>query len=290
MSLFLLLPTLVLFFLVIFLYTWWRLRRQLHLHPTNSKSWLPAGFASKTHYVTNAEGQKIAYWYFPVKSPKAVVILIHGYHDPGGKALMSCHVEYLHRAGYSTVLLDLRAHGESEGEKITMGVEEWKDVEAVYDVVKQLPENRKYKIGFMGISMGATIALIMAGASRKGDFVVASVPFKSLTSLYIYQLQRMRLPVSLFLPLTKLAAYLEFPKTRRLYIAAQQIKNIHVPVLLVSAAKDHDVNPQDAIDLYDLAHEPKDLWRVDCSHDVYRVYKREFENRVLSFLQCAVKQ
>jgi alpha-beta hydrolase superfamily lysophospholipase len=124
-----------------FFYTWYRFHQKLNIHVIAEVRPMPQGWPSQARFVTNEKNQKIAYWYFPVSNPKAVVILIHEYSNPGGKAQMLGHAEYLYRAGYSTVLLDLRSFGESEGDKITLGIDEWKDVDVVYDEVMSLPEN-----------------------------------------------------------------------------------------------------------------------------------------------------
>ena len=106
----------------LFFYTWYRLHEKLHLHAVGEQRNLPQGWKAETQFVTNKDNQNIAFWYFPVGNPKAVVLLIPGYDNPGGKAQMLGHAEYLHEAGYSTVLIDLRSFGESDGNKINLGV------------------------------------------------------------------------------------------------------------------------------------------------------------------------
>ncbi len=107
-----------------------------------------------------SDGVKISSWYMPIKNPKAVLILVDGYKETNEEKIrMFGHAEYLRKAGYSCILIDLRSFGESEGNKITFGVNEWKEVEAAYDYMRSLTENKNKKIGFLGISMGGVVSI-----------------------------------------------------------------------------------------------------------------------------------
>lgn len=269
----------------VFVYTHQRLQAMLNIHAGQEPKELPPGTQPETIFVVNADNQKIAYWYLPVKNAKAVVILVHGYRNPGGKSLMVDHIEYLRKAGYSTALVDLRAHGESEGNKIYLGTKEWQDIEAVYDDLRIKPENQNKKIGYLGISMGATSSLVAQGKTQKGDFVIASVPFKNLDSLFTHQISREQLPPSTFLPFLKASAILELGKDYNQNTPAAIIKDIHVPTLYMSADRDRDVNPNDAVELYTQANEPKQLLQVDSEHDIFYFYPEEFKTKVLDFLE-----
>ncbi len=91
---------------VLFTYSWYHLHQMLHMHAVSQQASFPDGTQPTTAYVTSRDGLHIAYWYFPVPNPKAVVILVHGYSNPGGKAQMLGHALYLRANGYSTALLD----------------------------------------------------------------------------------------------------------------------------------------------------------------------------------------
>ncbi|MBI5614474.1 alpha/beta hydrolase [Candidatus Gottesmanbacteria bacterium] len=268
-----------------FLYSWYRLHAKLNVHAESAKADMPEGWNAQTEFVVSVDSQKIAYWYFPVEHPKAAVILIHGYDNPGGKAQMLIHVKYLYEKRYSTVLLDLRSFGQSDGSKVTLGVNEWKDVSAVYDRIKSLPENAGKKIGFLGISMGAATAIMTTGETKKGDFIIASVPYANFNSMFHSQLNLAGLPPTIFYPFISVAAMLELGWNYEHFTPSGVIKNIGIPTLFISATQDDEVNPQDAKDLYSLANEPKELWEVDSVHDVFDAHPEEFKQKVLSFLQ-----
>lgn len=277
---------------LIFLYTWYRLRKAFHVHVTLDEEAIKRHKVTySTEYFTAANTQRIACWYVPVLEPKAVVVLVHGYKTAeGGKALMLQHIEYLSRAGYSTVALDLRSVGDSPGHKVTMGVQEWQDVVAAYDYVKAKPENKQLPIGFLGISMGATTALLAASLSGKGDFVVASVPYANLKRMFLFNLAKERLPALLFwLPLD-FAARIELGWRYQQFNLLRLVKCIKVPLLLFSARDDEMVFSADARLLYDKAQQPKQFWQAPCSHDIFAELPDEASQRVLDFLGQYVAQ
>jgi alpha-beta hydrolase superfamily lysophospholipase len=277
--------TITLFFYGSFFYLRQQLRYYLHTHPFSETNVLTADFSPSTEYVITSDSKKIAYWYVPAKNPKAVVILVHGYHNPGGKGQMVGHARYLREAGYSTVLVDLRSFGESEGDRVKLGTQEWQDLESVYLAIRQRPENKGKKIGFLGVSMGAVSALNTAAKTGKGDFVIASVPYADVRSLQTTQLQQRGLPPAVFLYFLDQATVQELGAQYNAVSPLQLVSQIKVPVLFIGATKDDVVNPQDAQRLYQLANQPKEYWEVESRHDVFYFHSHEFSEKVLWFLE-----
>lgn len=275
---------LLLVVLGIFAYTFNLFSKSVYTHVPSSNETPSADLDTTLNYVTS-DNLKIAYWYFPVENSKAVVILVHGYNNPGGKRQMLNQSEYLRKAGYSTALLDLRSFGDSEGDKVTFGVNEYKDVEAVYNYISQLQENKGKKIGFLGISMGAATSLVTAGQTQKGDFVIASVPFYSVNSMLKAQVIKRGLPSNLILPFSKLCAFVTFGFNYNKYSPQGVTDNIKVPVLLFLATNDQEIVMNDSKKLINEISGKVDYWEVDSSHDIYGEQPQEFEKRVLEFLE-----
>jgi hypothetical protein len=88
-------------------------------------------------------------WHIKADSAKGTVILFHGY---GGKksGMLDKSDEFL-RMGYSTLLVDFRGSGGSEGEQTTIGYKEAEEVKASFDFLKGKGENN---IVLFGTSMG----------------------------------------------------------------------------------------------------------------------------------------
>jgi len=270
----------------VFLYCWYRIHTSICTHNAESKK-TPKdyGLPFDTRYITTSDGLKLATWFIPVKNPKAIVILVHGYAPlDGGRPLMLYNAEFLHHAGYTSLMVNLRATGESEGSKSTFGITEWKDVQAAYEYVQSLPESKDKKIILFGGSMGAATVINTAGKLQIGDIVVAAVPYASLASLYRFRLQQEKLPRFL-LPFVLLAAVFELGKSSIHFNPEHFITKIHKPIFLISATHDETVNSQDAIQLFEKAHNPKSLWEADSRHLVDKDQPEELKKRVLGFLE-----
>jgi uncharacterized protein len=84
--------------------------------------------------------------------------------------------------GFDVLVFDLRAHGESEGERLGLGWLERGDVQAAVSFVEQrgIPPGT---IGLQGQSFGAGIALLSAAAIPDVAGVVADSPFSDVRPL-----------------------------------------------------------------------------------------------------------
>ena len=276
----------ILFILGVFIYTLYEFHFALRSHALVKKPILNKSFKLIKKTLTTSDGIKISSWYMPVKNPKAVVILVHGYKEANAdKIRMLPHAQYLKKAGYSTLLIDLRSFGESEGNKITLGIQEWKDVEAAYDYVKTLAENKDKKIGFYGKSMGGVTSIIAKGITGKGDFIISLTPYASFKNLFSFQLTQKGYFAPFFLPFLRLAGLFEFGLNFEKYAPINLIKKINVPIFIAGAKYDEMVPKFDAKYLFDNANNQKEFWQAATNHDeIFRDNPTEFQKKILSFL------
>jgi len=276
---------LLLIFLGCFIYIWHELHVKLNLHIDLKNPRLIKHLKFIRKDIRTSDGVKISSFYIPVKNPKAVLILVDGYkEEEEDKIRMFDHAEYLKKAGYSCILIDLRSFGESTGRKITFGINEWKDVEIAYDYMKSLPENKNKKIGFLSISMGGVISIITSAITGKGDFIIASTPYASFKSLFDFQIRKRGLPSFLFLPLLRIAALFELGFNYEHYTAINMVGKVNVPIFITSAIHDQVVNFNDARDIFDKANNPKEYWQTNTSHGIFKDNPKEFQKKVLTFL------
>ncbi|MBI3736569.1 lysophospholipase [Candidatus Sumerlaeota bacterium] len=113
---------------------------------------------------------------WPVASPKATVVIIHGYADHIGRYN---HVgRFLKGAGLNVFAADLRGHGQSDGDRgyVSNFDEYLDDVEATINVVRQ--ESSAAPIFLLGHSMGGLVSLCYA-IQRQPEIagMVISSPF-----------------------------------------------------------------------------------------------------------------
>ena len=95
---------------------------------------------------------RIEGWLMKADSSKGTVILFHGLGSNKGNILSEAF-EFL-SMHYSTLLIDMRAHGNSEGITNSLGVKESEEVKLAFDYIKNKGENN---IVLWGISLGAVI-------------------------------------------------------------------------------------------------------------------------------------
>ena len=103
--------------------------------------------------VVSSDGIRLAGWYIPAATgnrPSApVVVLVHGWCANKSDALRYAVV--LHDR-FDLLLPDLRASGRSSGAEHTVGVKEWRDLEAMLDWLERV--KRPSRIGVLGDSGG----------------------------------------------------------------------------------------------------------------------------------------
>lgn len=109
-------------------------------------------------------------------SARGTVLLFHGHGSSSGQVLEEAY--YMHRIGFNTLLIDFRAHGNSEGHVSTIGYREARDVKAAYDYV--LAKGEKH-IVLWGVSLGAaTIAHAIAAYGIQPEKVILELSYGSL--------------------------------------------------------------------------------------------------------------
>jgi hypothetical protein len=116
-------------------------------------------------------------WIMPVDTPKGIIVMGHGYASNKGAILNEASA--FNRLGYTTVLFDFRGHGESAGNKTTIGYKEAEDAAAVFQYVRK--QNPGAKIYLYGISMGA-VAMLRAASELniQTDGLIMECPYGSM--------------------------------------------------------------------------------------------------------------
>src|SRR5260370_6895827 len=127
--------------------------------------------------VTAPDGAGLRGWKVRPQEPNGSwVLLFHGVADNRMGAISQS--EILLRAGYSVVMMDQRAHGESGGAMATYGWLERNDTRAVVDAL--VASEHPTHLFALGESMGAGIALQSAAVDPRIEAVVAEAPFDNL--------------------------------------------------------------------------------------------------------------
>ena len=200
----------------------------------------------------------------PANPNGAWVLVFHGVAD--NRVGTIGQAELLLRAGYGVIMMDARAHGESEGPIATYGWLERNDSRAIVDAL--IAAEHPLHIFALGESMGAGIALQSAGADARIEAVVAEAPFASLREASYDYAGLQKYPLlgkTIFAPGAWMM--LHHGQTLAGFPAANVSPELAVasrafPVFLICDTADTTLPCRHAEKIYRAARGPKTLWVV----------------------------
>jgi fermentation-respiration switch protein FrsA (DUF1100 family) len=235
--------------------------------------------------VTTTDGLKLVGWYMPGTNG-ATVIFVHGYKDSRGNMLGSAAMFHAH--GYGTLLIALRGHDRSDGDRVTFGHDELRDLDAWYGFAVRQPNIDRQKIAILGVSMGGAIAIQYAAKNPAIAALVADSAFSSMDDTIATSVRHFTgLPPFPFASLIGFWIREDTGLTRDEADAKRAIARISPrPVFLMQGGADTVISPQSGQLLYDAAKEPKALW-FDPALDHAKFFDQrrdEYERRVIGFM------
>ncbi len=116
---------------------------------------VPAG-AQRVDFSIPGDGPRLVAWYTPSKNGATVIVLAGA---GGTKSDTTGQAAVLTKHGYGVLALDMRGTGESDGQSMLWGWGGVTDVEAAYRYLSGQPGVNSDRIGVLGLSMGAEVAL-----------------------------------------------------------------------------------------------------------------------------------
>lgn len=128
----------------------------------------------------------------PECEPQGAVICLSGIENPSVTAFYG-HAREFRELGLTTLMLDVRGHGESDGDRICLAYHETADVKAVTEYIKKAYSD--IPVIVMGVSMGGAIAIRSIGENEDIDALVSMSAYSSLQDFIGYQLGRFITPV-----------------------------------------------------------------------------------------------
>ncbi len=271
----------------------------IFLHPPRSfsKTNPRASLGLPYHRVrfTSADGTRIRSWYIPVareRRPRGMVIVCHGY--TGNRATMLPYVEFLHKAGYATLLPEFRGHGWSGGSQISFGIGESLDLQAAMEWIQGEDDLCDLPLILLGESMGASVVLLVAAESPQVCAVVADSPYARLDAAVdgrFVTLLGDKMGLRVAPPVRRIGERMLGIRSEDIAPEAVMAKIAPRPVFLIQGMEDRFINPENAYRILAASPGNATLWEVpDATHcrSIY-VATDEYAHRVTEFL-CSVTE
>jgi uncharacterized protein len=242
----------------------------------------PADIAATPVTLQSDSGSAIKGWHTKGESGKGVLVLLHGIR--ANRLAMLERTRWLDSIGYSTISIDFQAHGESPGERITVGHLEQHDVRAAVAFAHH--EHPDEPVGVLGMSLGGAAALLASPLDI--DALVLESVYTDIEGA-VHNRVAARLGPLAPLP----SALLLMQLGPRLGISPAQLRPIgHIaktgcPTFILSGTDDVHTTQADTEALYAHAAEPKTLWLVEgAAHvDLLNYTPEEYRRRVEAFLE-----
>lgn len=140
------------------------------------------GLIAETIALTSSDGIPLKAWWVAAEQSRGAVVVLHGM-DGLSAACLLPQAKFLHEAGWSALLLDMRAHGRSGGQRIGLSIEEPRDVSAALDWLDAQPSIRDKPIVLLGLSMGGGVALRTAAVRSDVDGVISVSGLASIDAM-----------------------------------------------------------------------------------------------------------
>ncbi len=150
------------------------------------------GIAANEVTLLTSDQLALVAWEVPVDQPKGVVMLLSGIHNPSVTEFFG-YAKFLQEQGFASLLIEQRAHGRSEGDRIGLGMEEYRDVAAGIDYLQDAGY-ADLPMLVWGTSMGGTTALVAAAKLPELDGVISASAFSSWSAVFADQMTLMGAP------------------------------------------------------------------------------------------------
>ncbi|MFO7791529.1 MAG: alpha/beta fold hydrolase [Candidatus Saliniplasma sp.] len=233
------------------------------------------------------DGVNIKGWWMDKDSHKTLICL-HGYtasrwYDVYMKPLL----DILKDEPYNLIFIDLRAHGVSGGDRCTFSDKEYLDLEASMDWLEKNHPKGCEKIGVVGYSMGAMVAIKGLASDERIDCSVADSPPMNPDSTFSRSLKYFTgLPPFLYHFIKPVSRLLYGIKHPDMYDFSDRIDK---PLLLIGGKNDPIIEVDEIRSFYEINKQKNDevtLWITEAEHvRSIRSTPKEYKKRIVSFLK-----
>ncbi len=182
-------------------------------------------------------------WWVVSPGASRTVVVIHGYADAKVGAL--AWALPWREMGFNILLLDLRAHGDSQGDRCSAGYHERHDVAAVIDQWRAAHPQATQRLWLFGASMGAAVATAVAAGRDDLAGLVIDSPYADFATAAAAHLRLLRLP-DRWIAGSVITVAQKMTRARFADVApVARLGEVRCPVLLIQSKDDPFAPPAD---------------------------------------------
>ena len=238
--------------------------------------------------VVNEDGLRLTGWFVPGDNG-ATIMAAHG--NPGGRKDVLYEAQFLNDQGYNVLMGSFRAHDDSEGELVTFGYNEQKDLAAWHQYVSSRDDVDPERIGLYGESMGGGTSILYTAGNDDIKALVTVSGF-ALTQEVVETFIKYENPGLPQWLVSILSTLIVFWGEQEGGFSADELDTEAViadisptPLLIMHGGSDDKAGGSVGQQLYDAAAEPKELWLCpECKHVDFEHHRpQEYQETVLAF-------
>lgn len=246
----------------------------------------------KDVFITSKDGLRLHATYFPKEGSNKVVICFHGYTSEGMKDYIGLS-DYYRRNNFGMLLVDERAHGQSEGKYIGFGCLDRIDALCWIDWILQ-ECGKQVQILLHGDSMGGATVLMTSGLDLPSQVkgIISDCGFTSPKEVFTHVLHTMyHLPA---FPIIQIADWINRKKAgygMDECNAAREVRKAKVPILLIHGDADSFVPSSMCEKIYENCASSKQKLIVKGASHAESYYKdmEAYEKALDNFIEGVLK-
>jgi fermentation-respiration switch protein FrsA (DUF1100 family) len=196
--------------------------------------------------ITTSDHVKLHGWFVPAEKERGVVLFFHG--NAGNISHRLESLEMFHKLGLSSLIIDYRGYGQSQGKVSEEGT--YLDAEGAWQYLVRERNIPNEKIVVLGRSLGGSIAAHLAARQEPGALIIESA-FTSVPDMGAH--------LSHILPVRLLSRFR--------YNTKEALQSVNCPVMVVHSPDDEIIPFVNGSILFKAAKEPKSFLEIRGGHN-----------------------
>jgi len=238
-------------------------------------------------YTESYDGLKLYARYYHIRDGAPLIIMFHGWKGGSLRDMAGAH-EIARHNGYNILLVDERAHGNSDGHRITFGVKERFDVKSwVAYALNRFGDD--LEIILSGVSMGGAVVLMASDLDLPENVkgIIADSAFASPKSIICRVSEDRGIASRVSWPFIRFAAKVFARFDPESASAVESVRHTEIPVLLIHGTADRFVPCEMSVQIRDSCASPCRLEIFEgAMHGVsYCIDRDRYTKAVLDFVR-----